>query len=301
MSMPSPSEPSRSAKRGALRPKIPTRLYGMTVVSLAVFFVGLIVWRVPVDGYLAVAEVGQRLFARSAYEDRAEEATSGSWDRQQSSALHQALADAIRYADARLASTEPDSSTEVSDERIRSTHNRLTVDAHAVDARDHRIRISFTGSDPTWSLALVEHLTRDCLLATSVSGDSGTRSARALRDARWRLDQSQHYERKARYGVEDLVDMCFARFAVPASDCDNEADTLSSAAGASPPADTGSVAEINPQWQQLQTQLAHLDEQLRPLVKYLTPNHPQIVDLSQRMELLREQLAATPQYLGAHA
>ena len=41
-------------------------------------------------------------------------------------------------------------------------------------------------------------------------------------------------------------------------------------------------------------------QQLRPLVKHLTPNHPHILDLTQRMESVRRQLDVTPQYLGSH-
>ena len=117
MPMPSTTQPGRVADRESKLAKIPTRLYGMTVVTLAVFFVGLIVWRVPVDGYLAVSEVGQRVLVRTA-DDQPADASGDLWDRQQSSALHQALADAIRYADARLGSTEPDLALEISDERM---------------------------------------------------------------------------------------------------------------------------------------------------------------------------------------
>ena len=60
----------RAMKSNTVYPKIPTRLYGTTVVSLAVFFTGLIVWRVPVDGYLAVSEVGRRILAQPDSQDQ---------------------------------------------------------------------------------------------------------------------------------------------------------------------------------------------------------------------------------------
>lgn len=180
MSIASTTEPGNRANRDAVRTQLPTRLYGMTIVSLAVFFTGLIAWRVPVDGYLAVAEVGRRLLERPGQNDQMADATSDSGDSRQFSAIHQALADAIRYADARLAHAEPDLVAEVSDERIRTIHSRLTINASKLHTRDHSIRISFTGPDPTWSLALVEHLTRDCLVATSPSAESRISSARVL-------------------------------------------------------------------------------------------------------------------------
>ena len=63
-------------------------------------------------------------------------------------------------------------------------------------------------------------------------------------------------------------------------------------------AEANSTPVRNPQWQQLQDQLAAMAEQLRPLVQHLTPNHPHILDLTQRMDVVRQQLATTPQYLG---
>ncbi len=272
----------------------------MAVVSLAVFFVGLTIWRVPVDAYVAVSEIGQRRVGSPA-RDLVDCGAIEPWGAQRSAALHQALADAIRYADARAARAEPDLSVEVSEERIRSAQSRLSIDAQALDASDHRIRISFAGPDPNWSLALVEHLTRDCLLATSSPTDSGTRSARALRNARWRLDQSRHYERKARYHVEDLMDTCFAQASGAGENSGSRETALERGSGPYPAAASTSAPVVNPQWQQLQTQLAEMSEQLQPLVTHLTPNHPLIVELSQRMEMVRAQLAATPQYLGADA
>jgi hypothetical protein len=299
MSTASTTEPGYRANGDAVHSPLPTRLYGMTIVSLAVFFAGLIVWRVPVDGYLAVSEVGRRILVQPGQDDQVAAARSDTGDSQQFSAIHQALADAIRYADARLAHAEPDLVAEVSDERIRSIHSRLTINASKLHARDHSIRISFTGPDPTWSLALVEHLTRDCLVATSLSAESTVRSARALRDARWRLDLTRHYERKARYGVEDLMDMYLARFSETAMNSENGENMSEVGVGASQPTDASAVAELNPQWQQLQTELADMAQQLRPLVKHLTPSHPHILDLTQRMELVRRQLDVTPQYLGS--
>ena len=148
-------------------------------------------------------------------------------------------------------------------------------------------------------MALVEHLTRDCLLAPSASTDSGTRSARALRDARWRLDQSRHYERKARLPVEDLLDLCFAQPAATVTNGEDSVTGQESGLGTSPAPQRNDVAEMNPEWQQLQAQFSQLSEQMRRLVQHLTPNHPQIVDLAQRMELVRQQLAVTPQFVGS--
>jgi hypothetical protein len=275
--------------------KYPSRLYGTTVVSLAAFFVGLIVWRAPVDGYVAVSEIGRRVLAQPDQNDQLTVVNQEGLDADQFPALHQSLADAIRFADARLKNAAPHFAAEVSDERIRSTQSRLNINVRQSPECARTICISYAGADPTWSLALVEQLTRDCLLATSRSPESRTSSARAVRDARWRLDQTRHYERKARLGVEDLVDGYFAQLRGPATGSSRVAESVSDVNARA--GDEGEM-EINPEWQALQSHLAELAQQLRPLVEHLTPNHPLILDLTQRMEAVRQQLASTPQYVG---
>lgn len=42
---------------GLLSP-LPARFYASSVFALTVFFVGLTIWRVPVEGYLVTSEVG---------------------------------------------------------------------------------------------------------------------------------------------------------------------------------------------------------------------------------------------------
>jgi len=285
-------------KRNAAYPKLPAPLYALTVVTLAVFFTGLVAWRVPVDGYRAVAEIGRRAQTPADQPTAPGVTAAHIVERLDLPALNQSLADAIRYADARLANEQPDLQMEVSDERIRSTHSRLSIDVREVPECDQAICISYVGPDPAWSLALVEHLTRDYLLASSATPDGRTSTARALRDAQWRLDQTRHYERKARYGVEDMMESCFERLA--GSSWRQGSDGLAAGpdAGSGAETDAKLTLSVNPHWQELQGQLAAMAEQLRPLVEHLTPQHPHILDLQQRMAVVEQELAATPQFLS---
>ncbi len=287
-------------RQNAVNPILPTRLYGTTIVSLAVFFAGLIAWRVPVEGYLAVSQIGRHVLAQPDQNDHLVNAVQ-ILDDPQIPALHQVLADAIRFADARLANAQPDLQAEVSEQRIRSAQDRLTINVRSLPECEHTICISFAGSDPAWSLALVEHLTRDCLLAPSQNPATQTRSARALRDAQWRLDQTRHYERKARYRVEDTVDAYFAMLARPGKHGEEVESLSENTLGSRLLAGPDTAPQLNPKWEALQGQLDAMSEQLRPLVEHLTPAHPHILELTRRMDLVRAELEATPQYLGADA
>ncbi|MHB8952436.1 MAG: GumC domain-containing protein [Pirellulaceae bacterium] len=282
--------------RGFASVQLPSPMYGMTIVSLAMFFIGLIVWRVPVEAYLVVSEVGRRGVSQGMADTPSPEVACETWDSQQLAAIRQALADAIRFADARATNRQPDRSLQVAQERIESVGSRLKIAARRLRDSDHRISISFAGEDPIWSLALVENLTRDCLVSTGHDAQSPPIATRLLRDIRWRIAQARHYERKARYEMESLIDaqLAYGRGSAGSGAPGGPAASEVAASGGAPEAQP--VVEPNPQWQFLQNELASMTDQLEMLLSQLTPNHPQVRDLTLQMEAVRQQLDQTPVY-----
>ena len=125
MSIPSLTKRDRPAARGAASSQLPSPLYGLTIVSLAVFFMGLIVWRVPIEAYVVVSEVGRRAVTDGTANPPPTDLASETWDSQQMASIRQALADAIRYADARIANMQPDRSMH-SDRRADSVGGQST-------------------------------------------------------------------------------------------------------------------------------------------------------------------------------
>ncbi len=294
MSIPSLTKRDRPAARGAASSQFPSPLYGLTIVSLGVFFLGLIVWRVPIEAYVVVSEVGRRAVTDGTANPPPTELAAKTWDSQQMASIRQALADAIRYADARIANMQLDRSCTVTDERIQSVGSRLVVSARQLQDSDHTISISFAGHNPAWSLALVENLTRDCLVAGRTTTEPPLMAMRQLRDARWRIEQARHYERKARYAMEETVDEQLAQHGGLKSSGENGGLSASELAASGSDSNTEPAGEPNPQWLYLQKELADMTEQLSAMLSQLTPNHPQVRDLTAQMEAVRQQLDQTP-------
>jgi hypothetical protein len=120
------------------------------------------------------------------------------------SAARQVLANAIRYADARRTGQEPSAQAPVGQLVLEQTADALHVSCDALPDGREVVRIRFTGNDSAWAVALVEYLTRDCLLATARPAGPGSNATRQLRLARWHVELARHYERKARCDVESL-------------------------------------------------------------------------------------------------
>jgi hypothetical protein len=193
----------RNACRAAV-PPLPGRWYPTLVVALAVFFFGLVAWRVPVTGYRVRADVGVHRDAHEAASDPKTPTAEPTW-LDEPAAARQVLANAVRYAEARRTGREPDPQESVSESLLQQIRDALSVSSDTLPDGRTAVRIRFTGNDPVWALAFVEYLTRDCLLATDRPARRGPNAARQIRIARWRLELAQHYERKAQCGLEHLT------------------------------------------------------------------------------------------------
>ena len=156
-----------------------------------------------------------------------------------------------------------------------STHSRLTIHVRKLPECDHAICISFAGPDPNWSLAFVEHLTRDCLLASGEAAESRTRSARAPR-TRMAARSDAPLRTQSPLRCRKCSRQVFCELGGAGSN-EVDSESLVRRAGALVIGRVPGAAEVNPEWQQLQTDLDGLAEQLRPLVEHL---HTRIIRTS---------------------
>lgn len=265
---------------------LPSPLYGCTIIALAVFFVGLIAWRVPVEAYIVVSQVGCRSLARQ--EAGARSAQDGALF----TATRQALANAIRLADAQVTNDTADKAEPITDARMEEVTQALRIQAREVKPGEQSISIAYSGDDPAWSVALVDVLTRECLLATASRDASPAMAANNVRTLRWKADLARHYERKARHELELAMETSAQMEALANAVAMGEQGGAPGMATATP---QGAV-ELHPQWVTLQQELSDMANQLQNLLVTLTPNHPQVQSLTQQMEAVRRQLDLTPKY-----
>jgi hypothetical protein len=273
-------------RRASSSVALPSPLYGCTIITLAVFFVGLVAWRVPVDAYIVVSQVG----CRSVLRNGAGVADTG--DGRLYAASRQSLANAIRLADAQLTRESADEVDPITDERMEEVAQGLRIQARAVKPGEQSISIAYSGDDPAWSMALVDVLTRDCLLAAAARDSSPAIAASKVRELRWKAELARHYERKARHELELVMETNAERHAIANATPEGDSGDGSGMAASTP---EGAV-EYHPQWVALQQELSAMANQLQTLLITLTPNHPQVQALTQQMEAVRRQLDLTPKY-----
>ncbi len=273
-------------RRASSSVAVPSPLYGCTIITLAVFFVGLVAWRVPVDAYIVVSQVG----CRSVLRNGAGNSDAGNGTLY--AASRQSLANAIRLADAQLTRESADEVDPITDERMEEVAQGLRIQARAVKPGEQSISIAYSGDNPAWSMALVDVLTRDCLLAVPAGESSPAIAASKVRELRWKAELARHYERKARHELELVMETGAERQATANVTPEGDSGDGPGMAASTP---EGAV-EYHPQWVALQQELSDMANQLQTLLVTLTPNHPQVQTLTQQMESVRRQLDLTPKY-----
>ena len=273
---------------------LPTRWYTSIVAALAVFFVGLTIWRVPVVGYLVISEVefsGSPPALLTAGESPPSPGVSLAEEN-----TRQQIADAIREANRQLATErEEEVQQGVTDEQIRWVRQRLDVKTGGGSGPETRMQILFEGTDPDWSLVLVDSLVRGMLVTRATASDSRTAAARKVRKAKWQVEQLRHYERKARFDLEDALNAHFEQLAEGAGRTVDRS-TLAMNREVSSVVSSTSGQPFNPAWERLQDEFAQLTTELQGLLKTVTANHPRVRDVTLQMDEIRRQLESTSKF-----
>ncbi len=275
------------------------RLYSPTVVALAVFFIGLTIWRVPVVGYITTCEME---FPRATTAISPSDPTPAiAHSLLAEEIMRQQVADAVREANRQYgAERGGQAEAGITDEQIRSIRQRLNVTTSGGPGGATRVELLFEGAEPNWSLALVDNLARNMLITHATTPDLRSSAARQIRGAKWRVDQLRHYERKARFDVEEAVNAYLElRSEGTVLTADRAAPVTPT--GVAPAVSSAPQPQLNSEWEQLQDEFAQLTTELTDLLQTVTPNHPRVRDVTLQMEEIRRQLESTSQFQDAPA
>ncbi len=126
-------------------------------------------------------------------------------------------------------------------------------------------------------------------------------SSRELREARWRLDEARHYERRAQYELQNFVDDQFEQVA----DGTLESQTSEEATAAATTVSTTSATDsafvtsqpesaskvpTDPQRERLEQELAETLGRRTRLLRQFTADHPQVRDLTLQIADLHNRI-----------
>ncbi len=186
---------------------LPTPLYGAAVVALTVFFVGLMIWRSPIQGYLVTSEV---TLPHSS--DRGDLPVASTVQQAVPELSLQQIANAVRAAECqvdRISSEAPN--VALSGKRLSQVFQNVKLEGIGGSGGVEGFRVSFTGPELAWSLALVDHLVHQISFGRQEVSPAGAPTPSAVRRAKWMAEQTRHYERKARFDLEGALNVHFDR------------------------------------------------------------------------------------------
>lgn len=272
-------------------PQLPSPLYGAIVVALAVLLLGLLINRPRIQGYVVETELEWKEVVSSTEMAKKQPPTGDSVPQ----LSWQQIANAVRAADQLVcADKEPSSRRVLTDAYLARLANLVAIRRQNSRDGGSTILLRFEGEQPRWSIAFVDQLSRELMLEQPAGKLAKHLPGESVRFAKWRLEQSRHYERKARFDMEDalLGDLeQLHETTYPA----REGRVLSAALQSTSSEPKGT---LNPEWLQLQQTLTAARNQLDELLQTATDAHPMAQHLRQRIEELHGLIATTPQFLG---
>ncbi len=284
---------------------LPAPLYGAALVTLAIFFSGLLLFRAPINGYLVTSEVTYTTPLSSRTKSAAARSTA-TWSPELDL---QQIANAFRAAEQQVDTVHSGNVAKkpMSEDALRKIHRQVSVET---DGQQKGIIVNFRGERREWSIVFVDQLVRQLVLANTPTRrramSTGAMSTGAMstgatpastcestpasiRAAKWLVEQSRHYERKARLDMEEALSRFFEQ-------ADNASHVATAKPGAAKPS-----RQRNPDWEQLQDELAKKKDRLVELFKTVTPSHPQARFVAIEIDQMQQELASTPEYLQATA
>jgi hypothetical protein len=286
---------------------LPQRSYVFVVTALAVFFVGLVVWRNPVSSYIVTAQIG---WESQSDEEVDPQASAGSSDgnRRADAAtalleeitIREQLRDAVNIANSQSPTPVFASGSALRDGDLELLAKQL--EARIRESQDQAVNIELRLESPhaKWAIAFLNQLARKAVRPATSTGAKPMTSSRELREARWRLDEARHYERRAQYELQNFVDAHFEQVASDTlnSNANSEANTAATASTTAAP-DPAFVAsqpespaneQIDPQRERLEQELNETLARRTRLMRRFTANHPQVRDLTLQAADLRSRL-----------
>jgi hypothetical protein len=309
MTTASASSTSQSSNAVANR-RLPQRSYVFVVTALAVFFVGLVIWRNPVSSYIVTAQIGWE--SPSGEEVGPQAPSTGSSDSKRTAdaasllleeiTIREQLRDAVNLANSQSPTPVFASGSALRDSDLDLLAKQLEAQIRESQDSVTNIELRFESPHAEWAITFLNQLARKAVRPATSNGGKPLASSRDLREARWRLDEARHYERRAQYELQNFMDVHFEQATDDTLDShtDNEANTATTTASATAAADSSafvasqpeSVAseQKDPQRQRLEQELDDTLARRTRLMRQFTASHPQVRDLTLQAADLRSRL-----------
>ncbi len=175
---------------------LPSPLYAGLVMALTVFFCGLLIWPTPVG-----------LFTVGAVIHLEAQVPAGASPQQPRVPIErQQVADAIRATDRHTLGDDLQRVDQrVPEPRLEQTIARLDMTLRSTGASCGELQLQFQGTDQQWSRVFLGELVRQLLSRPVTMPTAGPDDERLICQARWRVEQARHYERKARFDLEGAL------------------------------------------------------------------------------------------------
>jgi hypothetical protein len=258
---------------------LPTPLHAAVVISLAVFFSGLVMWRPPAGRPVVTARI------RAVALDQ----TGGEIDPAQvavpPSLMPQQVANAVRAADRLQGRGGAERSLPAA--KLSEIAASIQIKPCPITNGGDAVQLTYVGQDPRWSVAFLHQLAQQLLVSRSGSNRLVSEDASKLRAAKWHVELARHYERKARYDMDDALR---GQLQQPASAApvDDQRPQMAGPPATAPSSEThaASSATIDA----LQSELAELIAKRAELMQTVQPTHPLARHLRQQIEHLQQRL-----------
>lgn len=278
---------------------LPPPLYGGAVVLLAIFFTGLAVVTPPIEKYIVSAEV--ELPSQTSPAPGGDEGM----EVQNVGILEVDSRHIAAAARAAFFRTRGDGDTgfiaRFGPRRLRTLSERLDIRRASENGEGRHAVLTFRDPDLQWARAFVDQLAHRLVRDWNRDSDATLAMENAIRKAKWHVQRTRHYERKARFDMEQSLN---AHFQQLPSGLDGVAFSGGSdrfyPSDSSPEEETKvtSARQEAPPWQRLRDQLGSLRDELNELLISGPPSHPRVRRIVRRIEHLEETLSATSRYLA---
>lgn len=281
---------------------LPPPLYGGAVVLLAIFFTGLAVVTPPIEKYIVSAEV--ELPPQKSPAPGGDEGTEA----QNVGVLEvdsRHIAAAARAAFFRTcADGDTGSIAGLPPRRLRNLSERLDIRRASENGEGRHIVLTFQDPDLQWAQAFVDQLAHRLVRDWNRDSHATLAMENAIRKAKWHVQRTRHYERKARFDMEQSLNAHFEQLR-------SGFDRVAFPGGSDrfypsgrPPGEETKVTSARheaPPWQRLRDQLGSLRDELNELLISGPPSHPRVQRIVRRIEHLQETLSVTSRYLARGA
>ncbi|MFO7903915.1 MAG: hypothetical protein ACQESR_09350 [Planctomycetota bacterium] len=188
---------------------LPPPLYGGAVVALAIFFIGLAVVTPSIERHIVSTEIAGAP-AKALYSGGGEGIDDGKGGVAKVGSQHIAAAARAACFQTR-AGEDTGSIPRLTLGRLRKISERLDLAAANEGGEEQCIALTFQDPDLQWAKAFVDDLAQRLVREWNRLSHATPAMEGSIRKAKWHVQQARHYERKARFDMEQSLNAHFER------------------------------------------------------------------------------------------